>query len=115
MAQAISTPLPPYFTSWVPQAAYQSQDPDWRPLPPIHFTALGEGGRLEGINLEDVLDNRYRCFRLDVRSDPVFEDESIRSTILCRLNVCGHFHDGSHRFQPLLHSLILLVRGIPHV
>ena len=113
MVQDISTPSPTYFTSRVPQAVYRSQGPHWRPLPPIHFTTLREGGRREGINLEDVLNNRY--VELDSRFDPMFEDESIGSTVICRLNVCGHFHDGSHRSRPLLNSLILLVRGIPRV
>jgi len=80
--------------SVVEQTVYQPPNvqKDWRPLPSVGFTILEEGRRLEGINLEDALNQRYS--HLDGRDDPMFEDESIGNSVACRMKVRGHFHNG---------------------
>lgn len=75
----------------VEQIVYRSRN-GRRPPPSINF--LESGGGLQGINLEDALN--LRCSYLDGCRDPMFEDESIGNHILCRVAVCGHFHDCFH-------------------
>jgi hypothetical protein len=98
-AQAI-TPLPTRpDLCMVEHTVYQPQvvQKDQRHLPSIGFTVLEEGRKLEGINLEDALNQRYS--HLDGRDDPMFEDESVGNSISCRMEVCKHSHNGFNRFS----------------
>ena len=99
----------------VEQTVYQPRNAQkgWRPLPWVGFTILEEGRKLEGINLEDALNQRYS--HLDGRDDPMFEDESIGNSVSCRMEVCEHFYDEFRCYLTHLNPLISLVHGTPRV
>ena len=82
------------------QTMYQSQNVqnNRRLLPSINFVVLEEERKLEGINLKDALNTRYSY--LDGRDDSMFGDESIGSSVSCRVEVCGHFHGFLSLFNP---------------
>jgi len=71
----------------VEQTAYKSPNTQnsWRPLPSIDFKVLEGERKLEGINLEDAL-NQYYSY-LDGRDDFMFGDENIGNSISCRMEV----------------------------
>ena len=99
----------------VEQTVYQprSVQKGWQPLPSIGFTILEEERKLEGISLEDALNQRYS--HLDGRDDPMFKDESIGNSVSCRMEVCGNFYDGFRCYPTHTNPPISLVCGTPRV
>ena len=73
----------------VPQITFESENvQNWKCLPPIEFTVSPEEGvNLEGINLDDALNQRFSG--LNGRDDAMFTDENIGSSVSCRMKVRG--------------------------
>ena len=79
------------------QDAYQygNEQKDWKPLPPITFTALGK----EGIRLTDAKNQIFSG--LDGRDNPMFEDETTGISVSCRIQVREHHYVDLHRCSTL--------------